>query len=105
MYNFNHQHKSRKYLFLLVPVIIFAVTLVVQQLWNFVIPEVFGVKAITYWQALALLVLSRILLGNFSPGRRPGIAQRGELRKKWLKMTAEEREKFKEEWKRRCDRM
>ncbi|MBK7503624.1 MAG: hypothetical protein IPI52_00420 [Bacteroidetes bacterium] len=31
-------------------------------LWNWLIPVIFGLKAITYFQALGLFLLSRILL-------------------------------------------
>ncbi len=34
-------------------------------LWNALLPAIFGVVAITYWQALGLLVLGRLLFGGF----------------------------------------
>src|SRR5579871_5096139 len=37
---------------------------VVMSLWNWLAPAVFGLHAITYWQALGLLVLSKILFGG-----------------------------------------
>ncbi len=33
-------------------------------LWNKLMPEIFGLKEITYWQAIGLFVLLRILLGS-----------------------------------------
>jgi hypothetical protein len=38
---------------------------VVKWLWNSLLPDIFGVKAITYWQGLGLLVLGRLLFGGF----------------------------------------
>jgi len=63
------------------------------SLWNWLVPAVFGGHAITYWQALGVLVLSRILFGGFRrPG--PGGHWRRRMRARWEKMTPEEREKF-----------
>ena len=37
----------------------------VMQLWNAILPGVTGVKCLTYWQAVGLLLLCRILVGRF----------------------------------------
>ena len=34
---------------------------IVMSLWNAILPVVLGVKVITFWQALGILVLSKIL--------------------------------------------
>jgi len=62
-------------------------------LWNRVMPAVFGLNAITYWQALELMVLSWIL---FRGPRGPlmGGGWRHQMGKRWLKMTPAEREEF-----------
>jgi hypothetical protein len=57
----------------------------VMSLWNWLVPAVFGGKLITFWQAIGMLVLSRILVGGFS---RPRVIH------KWEQLTPEEREKF-----------
>ena len=44
--------------------------LVVMLLWNWLVPELFAGHAVTYWQALGLLALSRILFGGL--GGRAG---------------------------------
>jgi len=44
---------------------IFVVGLVTMLLWNLLIPELFNGPVITYWQALGLLVLSKILFWGF----------------------------------------
>ena len=80
--------------------------LVVMSLWNWLMPALFGVRLITFWQALGVLVLSRILLGGFH-GRSGGMnwrrrmMERSELRA-YMQMTPEEREKFREGLRHRC---
>lgn len=37
-------------------------------LWNALLPAIFGIVTITYWQALGLLVLGRLLFGGFGRG-------------------------------------
>ena len=41
---------------------------VVQLLWNWLVPSIFGVRQVTLWEALGLLALSRILFGGFGRG-------------------------------------
>lgn len=85
---------------------IFLFGAIVMALWNAILPAVLGVSAITFWQALGILVLSKILFGGF--GRRGSWSKGGPphwrrgMQEKWAKMTPEEREKFKAEWKNRC---
>lgn len=70
---------------------------VVMRLWNWVVPPVFSLHAISYGQALALLVLARILFGGFRRGFRgcgPGVHWRRRMMERWAQMTPEEREKF-----------
>ena len=38
---------------------------VVMHLWNWLLPTLFGWRQITFWQALGLLALCRILFGGF----------------------------------------
>ena len=68
---------------------------IVQLLWNWLLPPLFGWKALTFWQALALLALCRILFG----GMRLGGGSRWSGRRigqRWDAMTPEERERFRE---------
>ena len=79
---------------------------VVMSLWNWLMPVLFGVRLITFWQALGILVLSRILLGGFH-GRSGGMnwrrrmMERSELRA-YMQMTPEERDKYREGLRHRC---
>lgn len=68
---------------------------VVQRLWNWLIPEVFGWKSITFAQALGLLVLSKILFGGFHRrGGSRGRHWKHRLGQHWASMSPEERERF-----------
>ncbi len=73
-------------------------------LWNAILPAVLGVKAITFGQALGILLLSKILFGGFGGGWRGGRSHewKKNMKEKWETMTPEQREQFKAEWKNRC---
>ena len=74
---------------------------VVMSLWNWLMPALFGWRLINFWQALGLLVLSRILFGGFRG--RPGghLYWRRRMMERWEQMAPEERERFREGM-RRC---
>ncbi len=55
--------------FLFVLVFIGVLSLAVMLLWNWLMPMIFGITAITYLQAAGLLILSKILLTGI--GKRP----------------------------------
>jgi hypothetical protein len=79
---------------------------VVLQLWNWLLPPLFGWSQITFWQALGLLALCRILFGGFGhrgfyrSGIRRRIAER--MTERWERMTPEERERFRQGMRGRC---
>jgi hypothetical protein len=75
---------------------------IVEHLWNGLMPTLFGLHAVTYWQAWGLMLLCWILFGGLRgrPGR--GFDWRHRMRERWEQMTPEEREKFKEGMRRRC---
>jgi hypothetical protein len=75
---------------------------IVMSLWNSLLPEIFGLPAIGFWQALGLLVLSKILFGGFRGGRGYGGHWRGRMTERWENMTPEEREKFRQGMAGRC---
>jgi len=81
-----------------------ALGFVIMTLWNHILVAVLGVKVITYYQALGIFVLSKLLFGGFK-GRGCGCGFRGrgrEMKEKWMNMTPEEREQFKQNWRSRC---
>src|SRR5947209_14901800 len=81
-------------------------TFIVMSLWNAILPDVLGVKIISFWQALGILLLSKILFSGFGGWHRKGEHFKSHMREKmmarWDQMTPEQREKFKEEMKKRC---
>jgi Ca2+/H+ antiporter, TMEM165/GDT1 family len=68
---------------------------VVMRLWNWLVPAIFGLHLITYWQAVGILILSKILFGGFRGGRG-GWNWRRRMRERWEQMTPEERERFRQ---------
>lgn len=76
-------------------------TFLVMNLWNWLVPPVIGWHTISFWQALGLLTLSRILFGGFRGPRRHW-HWRHRLQQRWEQMTPEEREKFREGLRYRC---
>lgn len=78
---------------------------VVMLLWNHVLATVISVSLISFWQALGLLILSKILFGGFKGsccGGGKGSHWKNEMKEKWQGMSPEEREKIKQEWRNRC---
>jgi uncharacterized membrane protein len=77
---------------------------IVLHLWNWLLPPLFGWRLITFWQALGILVLCRILFGGHGwrgSGRsnlRRRMAERWERRmeERCANMTPEERERFRQ---------
>ena len=67
---------------------------VVMLLWNWLMPTIFGLGVINFWQALGILVLSRILFGGFGGHGLKKHHAEHHMRKKWMKMTPEERQEF-----------
>jgi len=78
-------------------------SVVVMLLWNTLMPELFALPVLNYWQAAGLMLLARILFGGLihdmaGRGRLGGDARRpghgNKLREKWMNMSADERREF-----------
>ena len=88
----------------------------VMLLWNWLAPELFGFKQVSFWQALGLLALCRILFGSLGIGgggnrnSRRGMGGRMRERmhermdERWEQMTDEERERFRQGFRDRSGR-
>lgn len=77
----------------------------VLQLWNHLMPDIFGLPALTFWQAVGLMALSWILFGGLrgflaGPGYRSQWKHR--FAEKWEQLTPEQREKLREGMKSAC---
>ena len=114
--NFEYKQRNgfrgkRAFFIPIIVVSLFIFSGVVMFLWNTILPAaITGVHIITFWQAMGILVLSKILFGGFK-----GLHDHGhehhrhhmerDLREKWMQMDPQEREKMrdelKNEWKQR----
>jgi uncharacterized membrane protein len=74
----------------------------VMWLWNWLMPALFGWHLISFWQALGILVLSKILFGGFHGRHRGRMNWRRRMRERFDHMTPEEREKFRQSMRGRC---
>lgn len=70
-------------------------------LWNWLMPEIFGLPEITFWQAVGLLVMCRLLVGNIGlcgghhhHGHGHCDASQNKLREHWASLTPEERQRI-----------
>lgn len=87
---------------------VFLFGLITMSLWNWLVPVLFNGPVISFWQALGLLLLSKILFWGFGGKRRWHQNQYSEghwkskFYNKFSSMTPEERaalkEKMKEKW-------
>lgn len=85
---------------------VLALGFIFMQLWNALIPDLFGGPVLGYFQAIGLLLLSQFIFRG-GGGRRFGGWLRGDhwrkrFEERMATMTPEEREKLKERWGRDC---
>ena len=69
---------------------------VVRQLWNWLLPPIFGWRQITFWQAIGMLALCRILFGGFGIHGYDRSNFRRRMAERWEHMNPEERERFRQ---------
>lgn len=85
--------------FFLIPMGLAAVaifSLVTMVLWNAILPALFQISTLTFWQAAGLLILSRLFFGSFHHKWHgwPGTHMNSDLRSKIMKMSPEEKKEF-----------
>ena len=68
--------------------------LVVMFLWNALLPSIFGLSIINYWQAAGLLILTRILFSGIGGEAHRAFGHRNLFHDKWGSMNNEQREAF-----------
>ncbi|MDB5003210.1 MAG: hypothetical protein JWQ34_1435 [Mucilaginibacter sp.] len=92
--------------FIFIPIAVAAfvslISFAVMQLWNHLLPDILHVTAITFWQAMGIFILCKILFGFGHKGGR-GWGGRGgapwmrhKMEERFKSMTPEEKEKFKQ---------
>ena len=97
---------KKRFKFIAVPIfigaILFLLSFIVMHLWNFALAKAVNLNEINFWQAMALLILSKILFGFGMGGRRKSWM----ARRKWYgevpPLTEDQKEAFKNKWKEYC---
>jgi hypothetical protein len=74
----------------------------VMLLWNYLVPPLFHGPALGYWQAFALLVLCRILVGSLRGHRQHAHWRHRRWRERWESLSPEERERLRQRFFERC---
>ncbi len=93
----NRNFKKRWYLFIPLGIAgLIAFGFAAMYLWNWLMPALFHLPEITFWQTVGLMILSRMILGFGCHGRRHHDHYHSKMHDKWAKMTPEEREQFRE---------
>ena len=67
---------------------------VVMQLWNWLLPTLFGWPQVTFWQALGILALSRILFGGFGLHNSGRYSMRRRMAERKKHLAPEEQERL-----------
>lgn len=96
---------GRIFLWVLFGLLVLALlTFLTQQLWNWLVPDLFRGPVITFWQALGLLLLSKILFGGLGKGGHSGPhSWKRRAHEKFSRMSPEEREALKQRmWEKWC---
>jgi hypothetical protein len=83
--------------FLIVAIVFFGEA--VFHLWNSLMPQLFHLPQVSFWQAVGLLFLSWLLFGGLRGIGRPAAHSLGAWRRRgrrWQRLTPEEQEKVRE---------
>src|ERR1700688_859422 len=101
------RQKFYRWRFIFIPLAVVAflslISFVVMTLWNYLLPGILHVGMITFWQAMGIFILCKILFGFGKGGHRGGAPwKRHKMAERFKNMTPEEREKFKEQVEYRC---
>ena len=75
---------------------------VVEQLWNWLLPPLFGWHRLTFWEALGMLALCRILFGGFGSHGSHGSKSRDRKADPSVAITPEERDRIRQGIRERC---
>ena len=110
MFGNNKTHRPRRpakffFFFVFAVAALIVVSLVIQFLWNEVLVGAVGVKPITFFHALGLFILSRILFGQYrfgSKSKKWTSHRRKAWREKWMQMDETDRAVMKEKWREWC---
>jgi hypothetical protein len=87
-----------------------------QYLWNWLIPGIVGWRAISYWEAMGLFVLSKMLFKGITWNNKGGHWNKhwnakwnekwnSKWSDKWATMSPEDRDRFKQKMREKCSWM
>jgi hypothetical protein len=91
---------KRRFVFIPLAVAAFLslISLVVMSLWNYLLPGILHVGTITFWQAMGIFILCKILFGFGKGGNKMGGGapwMRRRMEERFKNMSPEDKEKFK----------
>jgi hypothetical protein len=86
----------------LVVVVTAALAGIVMFLWNALLPGLFHLPQLAFWQALGLLLLCRLLFGGMRVRGGGGRWRHHYWRERWEQMTPEERARLRARFAGRC---
>jgi Ca2+/H+ antiporter, TMEM165/GDT1 family len=89
-------------IFIIIIIVMSGFAVAVLYLWNWLMPQLFALHPLTYWQAVGLLGLSWLLFGGFGWLGGDHSSHRNRTRDRFAQMTPEERNKFREGLSGRC---
>ncbi|TDQ11852.1 Asp23/Gls24 family envelope stress response protein [Pedobacter metabolipauper] len=88
-------NRNRKKFFLIpfgIAALLALVSYIVMELWNNLLPELLHVSTITFWQAMGIFILCKILFGFSKGGGAPWAGHK--MADRFKGMTPEERQQF-----------
>ncbi len=102
--NMRRHHGPPKWIFFVVAMVAFVLVMggVVMFLWNHIVADITDLREISWFEAMGLLILSKILFGKIGGPEKKFQRHRSKWKEKWMHMTEEERHAFKQRWKDRC---
>lgn len=65
-----------------------------QLLWNGLMPDIFGLTTITYWQAVGLMLIAKLLFGGIGKGERKDKCCKDHSSKSWKKSNKKDFSKW-----------
>jgi len=72
--------------------LLFLFGFIVMSLWNWLMPKIFGLPVLSYWEAWGVLILSCILFGRLGGGRSTERGRKRRLRARLKEMAEEGKE-------------
>ena len=97
---------KKEFKFIAIPIffvaVLFGLSYVVMQLWNYSLVKAANLNAIDFWQAMALLILSKVLFGFGMGGRGKPWSRKRSWRREPPHLTDEQKAAFKDKWNAHC---